>query len=87
MDIACHQLQSRLRHWQQVRSWTRLIREVENLWHLEDKELRRIGAMELSQLFEEVPYALRPRVNRWLDNYAAATRLNSRVTKLIKRNH
>ena len=82
---ACDLLQSRLRHWQQVRSWARLIREVENLWHLEDKELRRLGAKELSQLYEEIPYALRARVNRWLDNYAVATRFKCGVTKLIKR--
>ena len=39
----CDQLQSRLRQWQQVRSWARLIREAENLWHVDVKELRRIG--------------------------------------------
>ena len=77
-------LQGRLRHWQQVRSWVRLIREVEPLWHFEDKEFRRLGAMELSQLFQEMPLALRPRVNRWLDNYSAAMKLNSQRTKLKK---
>ncbi len=70
------QLQGRLRQWQQVRSWARLICEAEHLWHVESREVRRLGALELSQLLQEVPPALRPRVNKWLDNYAAATRLN-----------
>ncbi len=85
VDIGCDELHSRLRYWQQARSWARLIREVENLWHLEARELRRLGAVELSQLFEEIPTVLRPRVNRWLDNYAAATRFNSQGTKFRKK--
>ena len=79
-------IQSRLRRWQQVRSWARLIREVENLWHVEEKEVKRLGAFELSHLLDEVPLPLRPRVNRWLDNYASATRLNWKLTKLVNIN-
>ena len=39
------------------------------------RELRRLGAIELSQLVEEVPPIQRTRVNRWLNRYAVATRL------------
>jgi len=70
---------SRLRHWQQVRTWARLIREAEALWHVDVRELKRLGALELSQLLEEVPPAQRPRVNRWLQRYAVATRLQDRA--------
>ena len=66
---------SRLRHWQQVRTWARLIREAEALWHVDVRALRRVGAEELSQLLEEVPPAQRQRINRWLDGYCVATRL------------
>ncbi|WP_240789273.1 MULTISPECIES: hypothetical protein [unclassified Synechococcus] len=68
-------LRLRLRHWQQVRTWARLIREAEALWHVDVRELKRLGALELSQLLEEVPPAQRQRVNRWLRRYAVATRL------------
>lgn len=64
-----------MRHWQQVRTWARLIREAEALWHVDVRELKRLGALELSQLLEEVPPAQRQRVNRWLRRYAVATRL------------
>ncbi|WP_269623118.1 hypothetical protein [Prochlorococcus marinus] len=64
-----------LRHWQQVRSWARLIREAESLWHVEEKEIKRLGALELSQLLEEVPPSYRRRVNLWLIKYSVATRL------------
>ncbi|BEV36389.1 hypothetical protein [Synechococcus sp. M16CYN] len=67
-------LRSRLRHWQQVRTWARLIREAEALWHVDVRALRRIGAIELSQLLEEVPPIHRQRVNRWLHCYCASTR-------------
>ena len=70
---------SRLRHWQQVRTWARLIREAEALWHVDVRALKRLGALELSQLLEEVPPAQRPRVNRWLQRYAVATRLQARA--------
>ena len=70
---------SRLRHWQQVRTWARLIREAEALWHVDVRELKRLGALELSQLLEEVPPAQRARVNRWLQRYAVATRLQDRA--------
>ncbi len=68
-------LRRRLRRWQQVRTWARLIREAESLWHVDVRELRRLGAIELSQLVEEVPPVQRTRVNRWLNRYAVATRL------------
>ena len=68
-------IRSRLRQWQQVRTWARLIREAEALWHVDVRALRRVGAEELSQLLEEVPPAQRQRINRWLDGYCVATRL------------
>ena len=68
-------LRRRLRRWQQARTWARLIREAESLWHVDVRELRRLGAIELSQLVEEVPPIQRTRVNRWLNRYAVATRL------------
>ena len=68
-------IRSRLRQWQQVRTWARVIREAEALWHVDVRALRRMGAQELSQLLEEVPPAQRQRVNRWLHGYCAATRL------------
>ena len=68
-------LQTRLREWQQVRTWARLIREAEALWHVDVRALRRMGAEELSQLLEEVPPAQRRRINRWLNRYCVSTRL------------
>ena len=59
-------IRSRLRQWQQVRTWARLIREAEALWHVDVRALRRLGADELSQLIGEVPAPHRRRVNRWL---------------------
>ena len=73
-----HSVRSRLQRWQQVRTWARLIREAECLWHVDVRELKRLGAMELSQLLEEVPSCQRGRVNRWLMRYSASTRLPSR---------
>ncbi len=70
-------LHARLRQWQQVRTWARLIREAEALWHVDVRALRRMGALELSQLLEEVPPMHRHRVNRWLTSYSVATRLNT----------
>ena len=70
-------LRARLRQWQQVRTWARLIREAEALWHVDVRALRRMGALELSQLLEEVPPTHRHRVNRWLVSYSVATRLNT----------
>ena len=70
-------LRARLRQWQQVRTWARLIREAEALWHVDVRALRRLGAVELSQLIEEVPPVQRQRVNRWLGCYAVATRLHT----------
>ena len=68
-------IRSRLRQWQQVRTWARLIREAEALWHVDVRALRRMGADELSQLIGEVPAHHRKRVNRWLRCYSVATRL------------
>ena len=68
-------LKMRLRQWQQARSWARLIREAEKLWQVDAKELKRLGALELTQLLKEVPPSCRKRVNLWLIKYAVATRL------------
>ncbi len=64
-----------LQRWQMARTWARLIREAEALWHVNVRDLRRLGALELAQLLQEVPPSLRPRVNRWLAGYGALTRL------------
>ena len=68
-------LKKRLRQWQHSRSWARLICEAERLWSLESKELKRLGAMELIQLQNEMPFNVRRRVNFWLVRYSGATRL------------
>lgn len=68
-------LREQVRRWQDIRTWARLIREAEALWHVDVRDLRRLGAMELGQLLEEVPPELRPRVNRWLACYGVSTRL------------
>ena len=65
-----------LRRWQRARTWARLVREAEALWHVDVRDLRRLGALELDQLLHEVPPSLRPRVNRWLGGYRARTRLH-----------
>jgi hypothetical protein len=65
-----------VQRWQDTRTWARLIREAEALWHVDVRDLRRLGALELSQLLEEVPPTLRPRVNRWLRRYRVNTRLH-----------
>ena len=64
-------MQDRLRHWQEVRSWARLIKEAQKLWHDDAKALRRLGALEISQLFSEVPPVLARRVHMWLDKYSS----------------
>ena len=61
--------QADVQRWQDTRTWARLIREAEALWHVDVRDLRRLGALELSQLLEEVPPSLRPRVNRGLRGY------------------
>ena len=66
----------RLATWQRARTLARLIREAEDLWHVDAKDLRRLGALELDQLLHEVPTGLRPRVNRWLKGYGAKTRMH-----------
>ena len=68
-------LKKRLRQWQHSRSWARLICEAEKMWTLESKELKRLGAMELIQLQNEMPFNVRRRVNFWLVKYSGATRL------------
>ncbi|MEY4771388.1 hypothetical protein [Vulcanococcus sp.] len=68
--------QADVQRWQDTRTWARLIREAEALWHVDVRDLRRLGALELSQLLEEVPPSLRPRVNRWLRCYRVTTRLH-----------
>lgn len=70
-----HSLQQRLQLWQAARTWARLIREAERLWHVDVRELHRLAASELGQLQIEVPQRLRQRVNRWLKRYGVATRL------------
>ncbi len=65
-------LQKRLRQWQQVRTWARLIREAQSLWHVDARELRRLGALELTQLLQELPPTLRGRVNKWLGKYTVS---------------
>ncbi len=69
-------LQVRVRRWQVVRTWARLIREAEALWHVEGRELHRLAAQELVQLAQEVPPRLRRRVNLWLKRFHVATRLH-----------
>ena len=66
----------RLATWQRARTLARLLRESEDLWQVDVKDLRRLGALELDQLLHEVPDTLKPRVNRWLKGYGAATRLH-----------
>ena len=67
-------LKKRLRQWQHSRSWARLICEAEKMWSLESRELKRLGAIELIQLQNEMPFNVRRRVNFWLIRYAGATR-------------
>jgi hypothetical protein len=68
-------MQERVRRWQSVRSWARLIRETESLWHVDARLLHRLAAEELMRLVQEVPPRLRHRVNRWLERFHVATRL------------
>ena len=70
-----NELKKRLRQWQHSRSWARLICEAEKMWSLDSKELKRLGAMELIQLQNEMPFNVRRRVNYWLVKYSGATRL------------
>ena len=70
-----NQLKKRLRQWQHSRSWARLICEAEKMWGLESRELKRLGAIELIQLQNEMPLNVRRRVNFWLVRYSGATRL------------
>jgi len=72
-----NELKKRLRHWQHSRSWARLICEAEKMWSLESRELKRLGAIELIQLQNEMPFNVRRRVNFWLVRYSGATRLES----------
>ena len=70
-----NELKKRLRQWQHSRSWVRLICEAEKMWTLESRELKRLGAMELIQLQNEMPFNVRRRVNYWLIKYSGVTRL------------
>ena len=70
-----NELKKRLRQWQHSRSWARLICEAEKMWSLESRDLKRLGAMELIQLQNEMPFNVRRRVNYWLVKYSGATRL------------
>ena len=70
-----NRLQLRLRRWQAVRTWARLIREAESLWRVDVRALHRLAAQELGQLVQEVPPQQRQRVNRWLKRLGVATRL------------
>ncbi len=74
-------LHQTLRKWQQVRTWARLILEAESLWHVDVKEVRRLAALELSQLLDEVPSSDRERVDRWLEVYSASTRFSNQNLK------
>ena len=85
-NIVCHgalvkskadgnELKKRLRQWQHSRCWARLICEAEKMWSLDSKELKRLGAIELIQLQNEMPFNVRRRVNFWLVKYSGATRL------------
>lgn len=69
-------LMVRARRWQVVRTWARLIREAEALWHVESRDLHRVAAAELMQLVQEVPPRLRRRVNLWLKRLHVVTRLH-----------
>ena len=69
------ELKKRLRQWQHSRSWARLICEAEKMWSLDSKELKKLGAIELIQLQNEMPFNVRRRVNFWLVRYSGATRL------------
>ena len=70
-----NELKKRLRQWQHSRSWARLICEAEKMWSLESRDLKRLGAIELIQLQNEMPFNVRRRVNCWLVKYSGATRL------------
>ena len=72
-----NELKKRLRQWQHSRSWARLICEAEKMWSLESRELKRLGAMELIQLQNEMPFNVRRRVNYCLVKYSGATRLEN----------
>ena len=65
----------RHKHWQSVRTWARLIREAEALWHVDARILHRLASEELVRLVQEVPPRLRRRVNLWLKRFHVATRL------------
>lgn len=69
-------LMRRLHRWQTARSWARLIREAEALWHVDVRVLHRLAAQELVQLVQEVPPRLRRRVNLWLHRFGVLTRLH-----------
>ncbi len=69
-----HHVRRRITQWKQVRTWTCLIREAESFWYAEEREIRRLGAVELSQLLQEIPLGKRGRINRWLYRYSIANK-------------
>ena len=81
MQLQRQKIRRSLHNWQQVRSWARLIREAEMLWHDEQKALKRLGALELDQLIKEIPPAYRRRINLWLVKYSVGTRLVCRKSE------
>ncbi len=81
MHLERRKIRRSLRLWQQVRSWARLIREAEILWQVDQKELKRLGAMELSQLIKEIPPSYRRRINLWLIKFSVATRFDCKKTR------
>ena len=78
MQLERQKIRRSLHHWQQVRSWARLIREAEILWREEQKALKRLGALELGQLIKEIPPSYRRRVNLWLIKFSVATRFDTK---------
>ena len=81
MHLERKKIRRSLQHWQQVRSWARLIREAEILWQVDQKELKRLGALELSQLINEIPPSYRRRVNLWLIKFSVGTRFDCNKSK------
>ncbi len=80
-----YSLRRQLGQWQEARTWAMLIREVESLWNVRIKEIKRIGAIELTYLLNEVPRSQRGRVDRWLNKYSALTRFKDKDNTNSKR--
>ncbi len=54
-------LRQRLLRWQVSRTWARLIREAEGLWHVDVREMHRLAAEELGSLVGRCPRTAPPR--------------------------